>query len=172
MVSMPDGAKRWGATNQDFEQLVADRKFRKDLYYRLNVAQVSLPPLRERKEDIPGLVDSEMKQLNRRFNRNVTGMAGEAMASFFFHDWPGNIRELKNVIQVAYVNCTSKKIQFSDLPDALTKKLKFTPNKFANDRDMLLAALSITRWNKSKAAKKLNWSRMRVYRTLERYRIV
>jgi DNA-binding NtrC family response regulator len=157
------------ATNHDFEQLVAKGRFRKDLYYRLNVAQIRMPPLRERKEDIPDLAAFELGRLNQKFNRKVDDISKDALSSFFLYDWPGNIREMKNILEVAYIDCTGKKIRFTDLPDVMTKKLKFSRSGLTGDRDLLLAALSSTKWNKSKAARKLNWSRMKVYRTLERY---
>jgi transcriptional regulator with PAS, ATPase and Fis domain len=159
------------ATNQDPETLMAEGRFRKDLYYRLNVARVHLPPLRERKEDIPRLVDLELAHLNRQFRGAVAAVAEEAMSSFFLYDWPGNIRELKNMLEAAYINSSGKRIRFTDLPEGFTKRLTFSSDGVASDRDRLLAALSATHWNKSKAAQKLNWSRMKVYRTLERYNI-
>jgi transcriptional regulator with PAS, ATPase and Fis domain len=159
------------ATNQDPEEMVAAGKFREDLYYRLNVARVHLPPLRQRKEDIPQLVAQGLRRLNKRFHREVSHVTAEAMSSFYLYDWPGNIRELNNMLEIAYVNCDAKKIEFSDLPPLFTKKLRFEHHSDASDRDKLLAALSATRWNKSKAAKQLKWSRMKVYRTLQRYNL-
>ncbi len=159
------------ATNQDPETLMAEGRFRKDLYYRLNVARVHLPPLRERKEDIPQLVDLELAHLNRQFHGAVAEVAEEALSSFFLYDWPGNIRELKNMLEAAYINHSGKRIRFNDLPEGFTNRLTFSSEGVASDRDRLLAALSATHWNKSKAAQKLNWSRMKVYRTLERYNL-
>jgi len=159
------------ATNQNPEVLISEGKFRKDLYYRLNVARVHLPPLCERKEDIPDMISVGIRRLNRRFDRDLEGVSDEAMASLFQHDWPGNIRELNNVIEASYISCSSKKIEFADLPQPFVKKLKFTNAHMTNEKDTLLAALCATHWNKSEAAKKLRWSRMKVYRALKRYRI-
>lgn len=159
------------ATNQDLEKLIEKRLFRKDLFYRLNVARVHLPPLRERKEDIPDLIASGLNQLNNRFGRKITNVAEEAMSSLIIYDWPGNVRELKNTLEVAFINCSNKKIRFADLPETFTKKINLSRGSPARDRDRLLVALSSTNWNKTMAAKKLNWSRMRVYRALKRYSI-
>ena len=80
------------ATNQNPEKLIKDGKFRPDLYYRLNVARVQLPPLRERKEDISQLISNRITKLNQQFNHNIQGISTEAMTSLLMHEWPGNIR--------------------------------------------------------------------------------
>lgn len=157
------------ATNQDPEDLVEKGKFRKDLFYRLNVARIHLPPLRERKEDIPQLVGQRIEKLNNQYQRDIQGLTTEAMTMLYQYNWPGNIRELKNCIEHAFIKCRSKRIAFSDLPPIDSKKLHFCARSPANDRDKLLMTLAATKGNKSEAAKRLRWSRMRVYRTLQRY---
>lgn len=91
------------ATNQDLAQLVAEKKFRADLYYRLNVIPIYLPPLRDRTEDIPLLVDHFLRTLSVRFNRPVDALPDSMMEVLKVHDWPGNIRELQNIIERAVV---------------------------------------------------------------------
>ena len=159
------------ATNHDPEQLINEGKFRADLYYRLNVARVHLPPLRDRKEDIPYLVNHIIGDLNQRYDRYIEGLTDDAMEKLLHYHWPGNIRELKNCLESTCISLLSRRISFMDFPDSFRKKLKFAEEAFTSERDMVLAALSSTNWNKTEAAKKLNWSRMKVYRTLKRHKI-
>jgi DNA-binding NtrC family response regulator len=159
------------ATNQDPEQLITEKRFRLDLYYRLNVARIHLPPLRERKDDILVLLNHFMRELNRRFGRSVVGFTDEALASLLRYDWPGNVRELKNLCEAIFINLPTKKISFLDLPDLYQKQLKETEALPQSERERLLATLFTTNWNVSKAAKKLNWSRITIYRKLEKYHI-
>lgn len=158
------------ATNKDPEDLVRKGTFRADLYYRLNVARIHLPPLRERKEDIPHLADHAIQRLNQQFDSQISGISNEAMTALLFHQWPGNVRELNNTLESAFINCRSKTIEFTDIPQSFTKRLNFAENTTV-ERDKLLTALVASDWNKTAAAKKLNWSRMRVYRALKRYNL-
>jgi transcriptional regulator with PAS, ATPase and Fis domain len=160
------------ATNQDIERLVAQEKFRKDLYYRFNVAMVHLPPLRDRKEDIPPLLGHYIRELNQRFGREVEGFTQEAMESLLHYDWPGNIRELKNLLEATFINLPSRKIAFMDLPKQFQRRLQETEGLPKSERDQVLSALFATKWNKSKAAQKLHWSRMTLYRKMAKYHIV
>ena len=169
--ALPVNLRIIAATNQDPETLIEKGRFRKDLYYRLNVARVHMPPLRERKDDIPRLVAMNIDKLNAQFNRHITGLSREAMASLYRHNWYGNVRELSNTIEAAFINCSKNTIAFTDLPSTFAKKLQYTDNTTGDERDRLLIALTKTNWNKTKAAKRLKWSRMRVYRSLERYNI-
>ncbi|MCJ8501689.1 sigma-54 interaction domain-containing protein [Desulfatitalea alkaliphila] len=157
------------ATNRDPEALVAEGLFRRDLYYRLNVAHIHLPPLRERKEDIPQLVDMAITRLNRRLTRDIHAFSNEALAALVQYNWPGNVRELNNLIEACFLQCETKRIEFVDLPPAFTKRLHFGDGD--DERSRLMAALQSTRWNKSEAARRLQWSRMRIYRSMKRYNI-
>ena len=154
------------ATNKDPERLIDEGNFRNDLYYRLNVARVHLPPLRERKEDIQRLVAHMIRKLNLRFDRNVGGLT---MESLIRYNWPGNVRELINLLEATFVNLPSRKIDFVDLPKVFQQKLERTEGLPENERDRLLSALLTTNWNKSKAARKLHWSRMTLYRKMAKY---
>ncbi|GAI23448.1 unnamed protein product, partial [marine sediment metagenome] len=91
------------ATNKNLEELTAKEAFRDDLYYRLNVVSIPLPPLRERKEDIPLLVDHFLKEHNKGSDRKVKGVSSRALKLLMDHDWPGNVRELENVIERAAI---------------------------------------------------------------------
>ena len=160
------------ATNQDPERLVTDGRFREDLYYRLNVARVHLPPLRDRKEEILPLLKHYIGELNQRYGREVEGFTEEALASLLYYDWPGNVRELKNLLEATFINLPSRKIAFIDLPKMFQKKLKELEGLPQGERDQVLSALFACNWNKSKAAQKLHWSRMTLYRKMAKYHII
>jgi transcriptional regulator with PAS, ATPase and Fis domain len=159
---------RWVcATHRNLEKMVAEGLFRSDLYYRINVARIHLPPLRERKEDIPLLLERQLVELNRRTGSWVQGFSAEALECLLHHSWPGNVRELRNVVEMIFINGPGPWIEPADLPPMFRRK----PQESASERDALLAALASTRWNKSQAAEKLCWSRMTLYRKMAKYRI-
>jgi DNA-binding NtrC family response regulator len=159
------------ATNQDPEWLMREKRFRLDLYYRLNVARIHLPPLRERKDDTLYLLDHYVRELNRRFGMSVEGFTEDALAHLLGYDWPGNVRELKNLCEAIFINLPSRKISFLDLPYLYQSRLKEVEALPQSERERLLSALFTTNWNVSKAAKKLNWARITIYRKLEKYHI-
>jgi len=169
--SIPLDLRVIAATNQDLERRVAEGKFRKDLYFRLNVARISLPPLRDRKEDIPALLGHYIGELNRHLGREVEGFGDDALGPLLRYDWPGNVRELKNLLEEVYVHFRSKWIGFTDLPGQLRCQLA-NAGQPQTERDLLLSALLSTRWNKSQAAQKLRWSRMTLYRKMAKHEIV
>jgi DNA-binding NtrC family response regulator len=160
------------ATNQEPEDLMAAGKFRRDLYYRLNIARVNLPPLRDRKADILRLVTHAIQKLNPRFNRQVKGLTKAAMASLMQYDWPGNIRELMNVLEASFINLPLGPVEYMDLPKSILQQLKAASTDTGTERSRILSALLDTNWNKSTAAKKLEWSRMTLYRKMAKYKIV
>ena len=159
------------ATNQDLDRLVEEGKFRKDLYFRLNVARIQLPPLRERNNDIPYLLDLYTHELNNRFGREVEGLTEDALEYLIRYDWPGNIRELKNILEAAFVNISTRRLSFNDLPEHFRNRLIEAKNLSQGEQDILLFTLMSTKWNKSKTAQKLHWSRMTLYRKMEKYHI-
>ena len=160
------------ATNKDPEELISEGKFREDLYYRLNIARIHLPPLRERKEDIQRLIVYGIERLNRNFRRKVQGLSDEAMFSLMRYDWPGNVRELMNLLEATFINLPQKEIAYADLPKLFQQKLKETENVPMFERKHILSALLETKWNKTEAARKLHWSRMTLYRKITKYHIV
>jgi len=107
------------ATNRDLGGLVRDGAFREDLYYRVNVVRLPLPALRDRQEDIPLLVDHFITRFNRIHNKDIAGLSPEALAALMHHDFPGNVRELENIIEHAFVLCPSGMIEPRHLPDSL-----------------------------------------------------
>jgi transcriptional regulator with PAS, ATPase and Fis domain len=169
--SIPLDIRIIAATNRDLEHLVAKGKFRQDLYFRLNVAKVHLPPLRERKEDIPHLVDYYLQEFNARFGRELKGFTDEALELLLRHDWPGNIRELKNLLEAIFIDPPRKRIAISDLPDSIRQHYEIKEPATLTERELLLSALCSVNWNKSKAAEQLHWSRMTLYRKMAKYHI-
>ena len=169
---IPLGARFIAATNQDLEGLAEKGDFRKDLYYRLNVTRVHMPALRERKEDIPHLIEHCIQELNRRFDREVKGLSPRALSALFQYDWPGNVRELKNLLEATFVNLPARHIAFIDLPQSVENVLAQAQHLPQSEKDRLWSALFATNWNKSKAAQRLHWSRMTLYRKMAKYRII
>jgi DNA-binding NtrC family response regulator len=160
------------ATNQDPEYLMAQGSFRKDLYYRLNVARVNLPPLRERKDDLPILVEHAIQKFNDQFGQRVESFSDKAMAFLYRYDWPGNVRELLNLIEAVYINLPSRSPTRVDLPKPIQNKLQVIESGPKEERERILSALLDTNWNKSTAAQKLQWSRMTLYRKIAKHHIV
>jgi transcriptional regulator with PAS, ATPase and Fis domain len=103
-VSIPIDLRLIAATNREPETLMAEGHFRDDLYYRLNVARVHMPSLREHREDIPTLVACGIRRLNRKFDRDLKGLSSKAMEALHRYNWPGNVRELMNLLEAAYIN--------------------------------------------------------------------
>jgi transcriptional regulator with GAF, ATPase, and Fis domain len=111
------------ATNRDLEKMVREGRFRDDLYYRLNVFQLVMPPLRERLEDLPVLADFFLKRYGERNRRGVLSLAPETLQAFRHYSWPGNIRELENVIERGVIVCQGDVLTLGDLPPALQSRL-------------------------------------------------
>ncbi len=170
-LDIPLDVRIIAATNQNPERLVSEGKLRKDLYYRLNVARAHMPPLRERKEDILSLIDHYIRELNHRFGSEVEGFTEDTLASLLHYDWPGNVRELKNFLEATFINLPSRRITLINLPKMFQKRLKEAAGLPESERDRLLAMLFATNWNKSRAAQKLHWSRMTLYRKMAKYHI-
>lgn len=160
------------ATNQDPEILMEEGTFRNDLFYRLNVARVHMPPLREHREDIPEVIKFGINKFNLKFKRNVQGLKEDVLKLLFRYDWPGNFRELMNVLEGAFINLPEKKIDYADLPKQLKAKIEEHQHCPSNERKRIIAALLETKWNKSTTAAKLNWSRMTLYRKMAKHQIV
>ncbi|MEJ5357309.1 MAG: sigma 54-interacting transcriptional regulator [Desulfobacterales bacterium] len=116
---VPTNARVIAATHRDLGRLVREEKFREDLYFRVNVFRIALPPLAERRGDIPLLVEHFIERFNRLRGRAVAGLSREAMEALLHHDWPGNVRELENAIEHAFVLCRDDTIGLEDLPEHL-----------------------------------------------------
>lgn len=125
------------ATNKNLTTMVENNEFRQDLYYRINVIKISLPPLRHRMEDIPYLVDQFISRLNLRRNKMIQGLSDEVLAAFMAHDFPGNIRELENIIEHAFVLCAREHIAMEHLPPSLASK---SEQQAGGDKNPVVAA--------------------------------
>ncbi|HZE25087.1 MAG TPA: sigma-54-dependent Fis family transcriptional regulator [Blattabacteriaceae bacterium] len=158
------------ATNRDLDSLSTTDGFRRDLFFRLNVARIHLPPLRERKEDILPLAHFFREENNRKFRHDTSGFSGLAEQLLLSHDWPGNIRELKNTIEASFINLEPG-AGLVDLPAPLCRVLEKKDVLPADELERILRALSETHWNKTRAAEKLHWSRMTLYRKMSRYQL-
>jgi two-component system response regulator HydG len=164
------------ATNQDLYEKVKKGEFREDLYYRLKVVEISLPPLRDRLEDIPILVDHFLKKFNEKFHREITSVSADVQKTFMHHSWPGNIRELDHALEHAFILCRQDIITVEHLPRSFSSGLS---EKGATSRDEtyeketrdIVDALEKTAWNKAKAARLLGLDRKTLYRKIWRYKI-
>lgn len=159
------------ATNRNLEELVETDHFRKDLFFRLNVVRMHLPSLRERKEDIPALCHHYIVRFNREFQRDVAGLSDETLQDLLRHDWPGNVRELKNVLESVFAGGPGSTISYKDLPDHFRRRLNTVKSRAECEREQVIDALTKTEWNCSKAAEKLHWSRMTLYRKMAKYHL-
>lgn len=184
------------ATNIDLEKAVEEGTFRKDLYYRLSVFPISVPPLRERIEDVHLLVFHFLEEYKKKSGRFVSGISKEAMRALVNYDWPGNVRELENAIERAVIIASGRQIELDDLPDAISRKAS---EAFAHarqeraaaagagraigieielpsameeiEKQVIEATLDYTQGDKSRAAKLLNISRKTLYRKLDEFGI-
>jgi len=156
------------ATNQNLRTLVEKNRFREDLFYRLNVFNIHVPPLRERVEDIPLLVAHFIKECSREMGKEISSVNDEAMSSLLQHNWRGNVRELMNIIESACVLCAGQTIQTEHLPPIL--ETWTTGIEATSDKD-IREALRLTRGNKAKAARLLGIHRSTLYRRMVRYGI-
>jgi DNA-binding NtrC family response regulator len=170
--TIPINVRVIAATNRDLDKLVDEGLFRKDLYYRLNVAHVRLPRLAERKEDIPALCWHYVGRFNRDFGKSVNGLSDEAMQSLLRHDWPGNVRELKNVLEASFLRVSSGVIEYQDLPEQFRQRTPNAQERSDAEVERMIEALSEVQWNCTKAAKKLRWSRMTLYRKMRKHHLM
>lgn len=156
------------ATNRDLKQLVREGKFREDLYYRLNVVGIELPPLRERREDIPYLVSYFIEKFSKEHKRKIRGVSPPAMKLLLEYSYPGNIRELENIIESAVVVSRGTVISEEDLPEEVKRGRFLRPKSQSGDEaERIKRALEQTGGNKSLAAKLLGMHRTTLWRKLK-----
>ncbi|MDY0189822.1 MAG: sigma 54-interacting transcriptional regulator [Desulfuromonas sp.] len=190
------------ATNRDLAQMVEQGQFRQDLFYRIQVVQIDLPPLRERLEDIPLLTEHFIAHFNQLQHKNIIGISAPAMTCMINHSWPGNVRELENVIERAFVVCPGQTIEVNHLPPAVQQQcnqqlhnLPTTPApppqqaaasttsspvaatdmqtwRSANERQMIMTALEQNHYNRSAAAHQLNIHKTTLYRKIKQLGII
>ena len=167
------------SSNQDLEQKIKAGEFRQDLYYRLNVVRIHLPPLRERRQDIPLLVDHFCRRFNSTIRREVTGVSADAMELIMNYPWPGNVRELENCIERAFIVCHDTFILPRHLPpEILSQRPSSALPAHAsqswtaegdnqNERQQIVQVLHQTDWNVAKAARRLGIARNTLYQRLK-----
>ena len=174
ITSIPVDVRVIAATNKDLDVLIKEKKFREDLYYRLNVIPIYLPPLRERKEDIEILAKEFLDKYNKKLNKNVLGFSYEVMNFFMSYSWPGNIRELENIVEYA-VNMSDDIIDIDDIPEKYSYMKKNSnetiKSKIENvELEMIKQALDKYGWDvkgKTMAAEELGMGLRTLYRKLK-----
>jgi len=167
------------ASNADLEKMIQNNEFRKDLFYRLDTFRISLPPLRERHGDIPLLAENFVSRYSKSFEHPINKISREYISQLEEYDWPGNIRELKNVIQKSVLACYGKILQAKHLPANIKGKKRSKPAvKFEIgtplseiEKEMIQQALAVVNNNRSKAAELLGISRRAIYNKLNKYNI-
>jgi two-component system, NtrC family, response regulator HydG len=184
---IPVDARVITATNKELEHLVAQGAFRSDLFYRINVVPVFVPPLRERKEDIPLLAQTFIDQIASRSNKSIVGLHQDALDMLLSYNWPGNVRELRNVIEYAFVLCREGLIEPGHIVHRINCKLastsmaprehaqgcedRFFGAKSQKERERLLRALRETGGNQSEAARILGVSRVTIWKRMKKFGI-
>jgi len=165
------------ATNKNLEEMMEKNEFRQDLYFRINVIPILLPPLRERKEDIPLLINSFIHRLNKKTGKNINGLSHETMELFMDYHWSGNIRELKNAMEYAYVTTEGTTILLEHIPRKISVSQKSIALPLVgeqginSEKSQLIEALKKTNGNQTKAAKLLDINRVTVWNRMKKYGI-
>jgi transcriptional regulator with PAS, ATPase and Fis domain len=166
------------ATNRTLEEEVKSGRFREDLFYRLNVLPLKLPPLRAHPEDVPSLVGFYLDIFNREFKKNVRGASPEAIALLSAHDWPGNVRELRNAIERAMLLTNADTLEPEDFPIGGGRAGGHAVDLPAAgldledvERSLVQQALERTGWNQTRAAKLLGLNRDQIHYRIEKYKL-
>jgi transcriptional regulator with PAS, ATPase and Fis domain len=163
------------ATNRQLAGLVQEGRFREDLYYRIRVIHVKLPDLRERREDLPLLVDHLVAKFNRLQGKSIAGVSDDVMARLMQHDFPGNVRELENIIEQGFVLCRGGRIELGHLPPELRPAAappSCGPMSLESmERRLIQDALERHRGNRKRAAQELGIDASTLYRKLTAYEI-
>ncbi len=157
------------ATNKNLSEEVKKGNFREDLFYRLNVVNVKIPPLRERKGDIPLFIDYFIYRLNIVHNKKITGISKDALNLLLSYNYPGNIRELRNILEYAYIFCEKGEIKIDHLPEYIkiesgNKEI----NQNTKEKEKILKILEEVKWNKRLAAQKLGINRTTLWRKMKK----
>ncbi|MGA2477346.1 MAG: sigma-54 dependent transcriptional regulator [Spirochaetia bacterium] len=161
-----------GATNRDIRSMVASGTFRQDLFYRLNAALLEIPPLRDRKEDIPGLCDHFLKEFAQGNGSQRKTLSDSVRDLLMEYDWPGNIRELRNAIHYAFTIALTSVVHAEDLPPSFLHRVSGPDGRATSvmtEKDRINEMLRRTGFNKSKAAELLNISRKTLYNKIDKY---
>ncbi|AXF56066.1 phosphoenolpyruvate hydrolase family protein [Salicibibacter kimchii] len=173
------------ATNMDLREAVQQGIFREDLYYRLNVVSIYIPPLRKRKEDIPSLVNYFLARINDKFNLDIKRLSAASLDAMLKYDWPGNVRELEHTLERASILCDGSMIGLYDLPESIQKIIQDSSNQYVTDRIenknnqnisevekyTIEECLEQFSWNRTKAAQHLGITRRTLYNKMKKYHI-
>lgn len=165
------------ATNKDISSMVENKTFREDLFYRLNLAVINIPPLRERKEDISLLAEEFLRELSSRWQTQPSRLSNEVLSVFENYDWPGNIRELKNIIQYMAALSNGSELTVKELPPRFQSREQKTEDppdsnpREELEKQMILESLQSCKYNKKQTAEKLKMSRKTLYNKLAKYGI-
>jgi len=170
------------ATHRNLEQLIIQNKFRQDLYYRINILTLKIPPLRQRLDDIPLLVEHFINKFNQQQARNVTQATPELFSLFMNYDWPGNVRELENIIERAFVLCGNSQISIEHLPNNFATNNSIPQPQIQNvnqintlqnqnERTIIVQTLTQNNYNRSKTAKQLGIHKTTLYRKINKLNI-
>jgi len=169
------------STNQNLPEKIRNGEFRQDLYYRLNVVRIELPSLRERREDIPLLLEHFCRFFNTAQKKEIHGVSPEALEILMQYPWPGNVRELENCLERAFIVCHEPYIEPRHLPSELLAYVKRPrpaskdPGEgvsFGNEEDRILEALFSTDWNVAKSARTLGIARNTLYQKIKQYKLI
>lgn len=167
------------ATNRDLQEAIKHGTFREDLYYRLNVVPIKIPPLREKPEDIPLLIDHFIEVFSEKFKKSVTGVSQDAMDMLVDYVWPGNVRQLEHAIEHAFIHCKGKMIQTKHLPEEIKQKQSALVDRIFDkgapikeiEREVILEALKRNSWHKANAARALKISYVTLWRKMKKLNI-
>ncbi|MFC2171416.1 sigma-54 interaction domain-containing protein [Acidobacteriota bacterium] len=165
------------ATNRDLDKMIEKERFRLDLYYRINVIRLELPPLRNRMEDVPILVDHFIARFCRSKGKDIVGLSPESMGILMRHKYPGNVRELENIIEHSFVLCPGGIIQTHHLPEDLQANDAPPASEVAElvdqyEKSLILSALQKNRWNRLKTALELGMHKTTLYRKIKKFNIL
>src|SRR6266511_359241 len=170
-VEIPVNFRLIAATNKNLESMNVDGRFREDLYYRINVFSITIPPLSERREDVPLLAQHFLQKFSRGMNRSIAGISVEAEQQLINYEWPGNVRELQNAIERAVLVCKTPKIEANDLPlHMIDSKGEFAYESLAEiERQHIKRTLQESGWNVYRAARLLKIDRVTLYNKIKKY---
>ena len=166
------------ASKVSLSELVQKKEFRDDLYYRLNIVKIDLPPLVNRRDDIPLLVDHFIEKFNHKMNRMINGTSDDVLKILMKYDYPGNVRELENILEHAFVMCPNIVIQVEHLPheliereqgDGRSKRIDFPLG--ITERKIIIEALQKNNWNRNETAKELGLNRSTLWRKMKKFKI-
>ena len=161
------------ATNMNLRELLEEARFRTDLYYRINVFRLDLPPLREGMENIPLLVNHFISKFSALKGKEISGVSPEALAVLMKHKYPGNVRELENIIEHAFVLCSGGMIQHDHLPEELRPRTRLAGRETLDllseyEKDLIVSSLRKNRWNRLRTANDLGIHKTTLFRKIRK----